>query len=149
MSADLVSRLVSDILEVTQSLMGMYGPILSSLPLEFSLCLYCRHFSCSHPRHHTEAGSDNFLMMALQDNAAKSSASETTSVNHPAQHRGAPAHHHGADGKHAKHENGEKPGNGLGVGDWLARGGNRIEQRMGMHKKGGDGSGQVGYGRPC
>jgi hypothetical protein len=87
--------------------------------------------------------------MALQDNATQSSAGETTSVHHPTQHRGEPAHHHGANGKHAKHEHGEKHGHGNGVGNWLARGGNKIEQEIGVHKKGDGGRGQVGYGRPC
>jgi hypothetical protein len=81
-------------------------------------------------------------MMALQDNAAQSSAGETTSVNHP---RAPEHHHHGANGKDAKHEHGE---NGHGVGDWLTRSGNKMEQMMGMHTRG-SGLAQVGYGRPC
>jgi hypothetical protein len=99
----------------------------------------------AHTRYHTEAKSDNHLMMALQDNAAQSSAGKMTSENHPAQHPEAPAHQHGANGKHAKHENGE---NGLGAGDWLTRGENKMEQMMGVHRKG-NGLTQVGYGRPC
>lgn len=123
MSADLVSQLVSDILEVTESLMV--------------------------------AHSDNHLMMALQDNATKSSAGGVTSVNHPAQYRGAFPHHHSAHGKLAKHgdEHSEKHGDGHAVENairyGLARGGNWMEQRMGVHRKDDGGAGQVGYGRPC
>ena len=80
-------------------------------------------------------------MMALQDNAAKSSTTGSPSVNHPAQHRGAPAHHHGAHGKTAKH--------GHGHGHSQSRSPNTMEQKMATHKKDDDGAGQTGYGRPC
>jgi hypothetical protein len=82
--------------------------------------------------------------MALQDNAARSSAGETTSVNHPAQSQGVPAHH-GTTGKHAKNEHGE---HGHGVEGRFTRSGSKMEQMMGVHKKG-SGLAQVGYGRPC
>ncbi|KAG8824903.1 hypothetical protein FRC17_008931 [Serendipita sp. 399] len=127
MSADLVGRLVGDILEVTESLMDKAAD--NTLMMALSEGPKKNH-SSDHP------GPDE------------------TSTNHPAQHRGAPSgRHHHAHGKHGKHgqvtttviQGGHLPHPGKYGAE-----GSRIESKAGVYKKEhDDDSGQVGFGRPC
>jgi hypothetical protein len=80
----LSADLVSDILEIAESLMVRRTFLLPSLSSCSHFIPSAHVFSMSMLTIATVARSENSLMMALQDIAAKSSTGEMTSTNHPA-----------------------------------------------------------------
>ncbi|KAG8753690.1 hypothetical protein FRC14_005817, partial [Serendipita sp. 396] len=127
MSADLVGRLVSDILEVTESLMEKDSDNTLIMALAEA------------PKKGIAPGP------APPDPAVE------TSKNHTAQHRGAPSsRHHDKHHKHGKTGGRVIPGSHLEHPGKHGSDGNRLESKAGIHKsEQDDGPGQVGFGRPC